>query len=227
MRMARHRAHFKLFLRDGKGSHIRSYDLFNEYGVENCKIELIEYYKCDTLQELRKQEGLYIKNTECVNKLVAGRTKQEYQKEYNEQNKEKMIEYREIFKKSVWYYNISVRIFPTCNNYISITELRVQRQSCITGRYVQDEYDERCWIYLNETHDHIFTRNNNENRIVDGYVFNNYQRRVIERDYCPLCEMYTRSRNHEMTKKHKKNIDESVKWLKLPTEIQKTIANYL
>ena len=86
MRMARHRAHFKLFLRDGKRSHVRSYDLFNEYGVENCKIELIEYYKCDTLQELRRKEGEHIKNTECVNKQVAGRT----QKEYREDNKDRV-----------------------------------------------------------------------------------------------------------------------------------------
>jgi hypothetical protein len=139
---------------------------------------------------------------------------------------EEMIEYRDNFKKAMWYYNISVRKFPACN-YVPIIEIRVQRQSCITGRYVRDEFDERCWVYLNETHDHIYTRNNNQNKIVDGFCFNNYQHRVIERDYCPLCEMYTRSRNHEMTKKHKKKINESVKWLKLPVEIQNTIAEYL
>ena len=48
LRMARHRQKFKLFLKDCKGSHIRSFDIFSEYGVDNCKIELIEYYKCDT-----------------------------------------------------------------------------------------------------------------------------------------------------------------------------------
>ena len=75
MRMARHRGYYKYFLKCGKGSHIRSYDLFNEFGVENCKIELIEYYKCDTLAGLRRKEGEHIKNTtECVNKNVAGRT---------------------------------------------------------------------------------------------------------------------------------------------------------
>jgi hypothetical protein len=77
LRMARHRQQFKVFLKSGKG-YTSSYDLFNEYGIENCKIELIEYYKCDTLQELRKQEGIYIKTTECVNKHVAGRTDKEY-----------------------------------------------------------------------------------------------------------------------------------------------------
>ena len=85
MRMARHRASYKSFLKNVKG-HVRAYDLFNEYGVENCKIELVEYYTCDTLQELRKREGDHIKNTECVNKQVAGRT----QKEYREDNKERV-----------------------------------------------------------------------------------------------------------------------------------------
>ena len=87
-RMARHRADFKQFLRDGKRPYIRSYDLFNEYGVENCKIELIQYFPCDTLQELRKKEGEYIKDIECVNKLVAGRTKHEW----HEDNKDKIKE---------------------------------------------------------------------------------------------------------------------------------------
>jgi len=43
--MARHRTHYKGYL-NGKSLHIRSYDLFDEFGIENCKIELIEYFKC-------------------------------------------------------------------------------------------------------------------------------------------------------------------------------------
>jgi len=93
-RMARHRASFKQFLNNGKG-YTRSFDLFNEYEVENCKIELIEYYKCDTLQELRKREGEVIKNNECVNKVVAGRTIKEYQYDNNDKIKEQKKEYRE------------------------------------------------------------------------------------------------------------------------------------
>ena len=105
MRMARHRAKYKCFLKGSSNNHIRSYDLFNEYGVENCKIELVEYFKCDTLQELRKREGEHIKNTECINKNVAGRTI----KEYREQNKDKFKEYYEnnidkINKQKKQYY---------------------------------------------------------------------------------------------------------------------------
>ena len=104
MRMARHRAHFKHFLRGDKKSHIRSFDLFNEYGIENCKIELVEYFKCDSLQELRRREGEHIKNNDCVNKYLAGRTMKEYKqdnkdiidkylKEYYQSNKEKIQAY--------------------------------------------------------------------------------------------------------------------------------------
>ena len=96
-RMARHRRKFKGFLNGGKCSHIRSYDLFNEYGVENCKIELIEYFKCDTMQELRRREGEHIKNTDCVNKRIAGRTISEYRQD----NKDKLKEYREQNKDKI------------------------------------------------------------------------------------------------------------------------------
>ena len=114
MRMARHRHQYKHFLKNNK-HFISSYDLFNEYGVENCKIELIEDYKCDTLQELRRREGEHIKNTECVNKRVEGRNvkewyednkdkKKEYYKEYKEQNKDKIKEYRDINKEKMKEY---------------------------------------------------------------------------------------------------------------------------
>ena len=93
-RMARHRQKYKQFLNNPK-QFISSYDLFNEYGVENCKIELIEYYKCDTLQELRRREGEHIKNNECVNKCVAGRT----DKEYYEDNKDKILEQTTEYQK--------------------------------------------------------------------------------------------------------------------------------
>ena len=36
-RMSHHRAKFKRFLNGSKETYMRSYDIFNEYGVENCK----------------------------------------------------------------------------------------------------------------------------------------------------------------------------------------------
>ena len=55
--------------------------------MDNCKIELIENYCCECKEELLRREGHYIRENECVNKLIAGRTK----KEYKSENKEKLI----------------------------------------------------------------------------------------------------------------------------------------
>ena len=82
----------------------------------NYKIELIETYPCLTREELNAREGFHIRNTECINRCIAGRTKQEYYKEnqekileqkkhYHEDNqdqlKEKMKSYYEKNKKKI------------------------------------------------------------------------------------------------------------------------------
>ncbi len=96
-RMTCHRSLYK----NGKGK-MTSFNIFEEFGVENCKIELVELYPCNSKNELEMREGFYIKNNICVNKKIAGRTKEEYKednkekialqmKEYYEDNKDKII----------------------------------------------------------------------------------------------------------------------------------------
>ena len=48
MRMAHHRNDYKVWKNQTakKQNKIMSYDLFDEYGVDNCFIELIENYAC-------------------------------------------------------------------------------------------------------------------------------------------------------------------------------------
>ena len=92
-RMARHRACYNLYLKDkAKQPAMTSFSIFDEYGVENCKIELIEKYECNNKEELLKREGSHIKENECVNRCLAGRTKIEYSKMYREENPEKVKE---------------------------------------------------------------------------------------------------------------------------------------
>jgi hypothetical protein len=69
------------------------FHLFDEFGVENCKIELVERCPCNSQEELRKREGEHIKDNECVNKVVAGRTNKEAAQAYYDKNKEKICEY--------------------------------------------------------------------------------------------------------------------------------------
>ena len=52
--------------------------LFEKYGIENCKIELVELYPCNSREELCRKEGEYIRNNDCINKVMAGRNKKEY-----------------------------------------------------------------------------------------------------------------------------------------------------
>ena len=94
-RMSSHMNNYKQFIKGKIKDKVSIYDLFNGYGVENYKIELIEYYPCDTRFELRLREGEHIKNNECVNTCVAGRT----QKEYREDKKDKILEFMKKYYK--------------------------------------------------------------------------------------------------------------------------------
>ena len=88
-RMACHRSHYKGW-KDGKRYRVSSYYLFDEYGLENCNIVLVENYPCNTKDELTIREQFYIKNTEnCVNKCRAVTSideKRQQLKEYHEKN---------------------------------------------------------------------------------------------------------------------------------------------
>ena len=48
------------------------YDRFNEFGLKNCKIELLEKFPCYRKDELEAGEGHYQREHECVNRMMAG-----------------------------------------------------------------------------------------------------------------------------------------------------------
>jgi len=121
-RMARHREHYKEHINGCKRKHERSMMLFDEFGIDNCKILLIKDFPCSSRAELEREEGREILNNldKCVNKNIVGRTRKEYyndnqetilqnkkehrinniekykekDKKYNENNKEKISERR-------------------------------------------------------------------------------------------------------------------------------------
>ena len=102
-RMASHRTKFKLFL-SGKMHFTTSFGLFEEYGVENCKIELIEVAPCGSNEQLLQREGYFIRQLDCVNKQVPDRTKKECNRDYYLKNKE------EINKQKKQYYETNKEI---------------------------------------------------------------------------------------------------------------------
>ena len=109
-RMDSHRSNYKSW-KNGNRAKTFSYELFEKYGIENCKIYLVELYPCETKEELLAREGYYIKNNKCVNKHVAGRTMQIYyedhrvainerQKKYALENKDKIKEYKDEYRQN-------------------------------------------------------------------------------------------------------------------------------
>ena len=87
-RMERHRKQYKEYIKGRMKKKTTAIDIFNELGIENCTIELIENYPCQSKEELFKREGGHIKATECVNRQIAGRTQQEWKLDNPEQARE-------------------------------------------------------------------------------------------------------------------------------------------
>jgi len=116
-RMDNHRNGYKCWKKGAKISTTTSFELFEKYGVENCRIELIEIFPCNSKDELFKKEGEHIRLLNCVNKNVAGRTRLEYQKEYRENNHDTILEYQKKWcEDNPEYQKKWKETNPECNN---------------------------------------------------------------------------------------------------------------
>ena len=93
-RMTRHRSYYFKFLKDKKIK-LSSSRLFDEYGLDNCKIELVEEYPCNNKEELLRREGQHIASMDCVNRCVAGRTPKEYQENFKEERRKNFKDWYE------------------------------------------------------------------------------------------------------------------------------------
>ena len=95
MRMVRHRHHYNSH---NKGKHGRntSFDIFDEYGIDNCKIIWIEDYPCNNKKELEAREGYCIENTKCINEIIVGRMPERYKKE----NKQRKMDTYKIYREN-------------------------------------------------------------------------------------------------------------------------------
>ena len=99
LRLIQHKTHYKCF-QEGKRNFVASFEIiiFNDVSIE-----LIEKFSCNSKKELLKREGeiikQYLQDGNILNKNIAGRS----DKEYREQNKDKINEYMKAYMKV--YYN--------------------------------------------------------------------------------------------------------------------------
>jgi hypothetical protein len=82
-RLSQHKTQYKL-----KRVRCTLFPLFEKYGVDEAKIELIEAFPCNNRNELEAREGFYIRNNPHINRQVAGRSREEGNKIYKETHKE-------------------------------------------------------------------------------------------------------------------------------------------
>ena len=96
-RLAAHTSRCKTYNNDNNKDYCSSYLIIN---CEDYKIELLEKYPCTNKSQLNKKEGEYIKNNDCVNKVIAGRTEKERQKlrGQTEEYKKKAKEYNKKYR---------------------------------------------------------------------------------------------------------------------------------
>ena len=93
-RMDKHRYEYKEWKKNGHNK-VTSYILFEDYGVENCFITLLESFPCNSKDEAHAREAHYIRSLDCVNKCIPTRTG----KEYKDDNKEKFQAYNTAYQK--------------------------------------------------------------------------------------------------------------------------------
>ena len=65
---------------------------------EDWRMDKVDEFECEDKKDAEKLEGKWILENDCVNMYVAGRTRQEYRKEYHQEHKNEIIE-----KVQKWY----------------------------------------------------------------------------------------------------------------------------
>jgi len=90
-RMSGHRYDYKRWKNGNKQRIYKSFEMFDEYGLENCKIVLIENYPCNSRDELTSREAHYIRTMTCVNRYIPDRSDEEYRNDPAHKERKKVV----------------------------------------------------------------------------------------------------------------------------------------
>jgi hypothetical protein len=92
-RLGKHRSDYNQW-KKGNARYTRSFSLIERGDYH---IILIEPFSCNNQEELTARERHFIENNVCLNKVIPGRTR----KEYNQDNKEKIKEWYQLNKERI------------------------------------------------------------------------------------------------------------------------------
>ena len=96
-RLAKHKSAYKAWK---NGDYKQSMSSFECLDDPECYIELLEACPCNCFDELRKCEGKWIRELDCVNRRKEDGTRSEHNKKYREANKEKMNERQKKYREA-------------------------------------------------------------------------------------------------------------------------------
>jgi hypothetical protein len=123
-RLTNHKMDYKQYKNGGKTHYMSSYELFDNYGVDNCKIVLIKEYSVCDRKHLMAYEQLWINKLKPINKTSSFRIKWLYQKLYHKENKEILLK-----KKRQYYQENKDRIKDRDKKYQEVNKDKIKERT--------------------------------------------------------------------------------------------------
>ena len=193
-RLSGHKRNYNQY-KEGKKHMITVFKIFDEYGPDNCKIELVELCPCNSKEELLKKEGHHIKENECINKVISGRTNVEYYKDNKDVITQKAVEY---------YHENKDKVREKHKAY------REKHREALNEKHrtYYEENKER----LNEAHKSYYNEHKDSLREKAHEYYNKHKEHAIQQkaqrytcEACGLCLRVGDRAKHIKTKRHLRN----------------------
>ena len=124
-RFYEHKRKYKSYL-NGNYRYVTSFEIVK---YNDCYIELIELYPCNSKIELHKREGELIREMNCVNKFIPGRTQKQYKIDNQDKIKQYLKQYRIDNRDKRKQYEKQYKI----DNRDKIKQYMKLKYNCICG----------------------------------------------------------------------------------------------
>jgi len=189
-----HRSIYKFWQTHKTGSKTMAFRLFDQYGIDNCKIVLLEKVVSDSKDELRIREQHYIDTLDCVNRYKACVPDRDiYLKEWRESNKDVL----QIKKKEYYETNKEV-IAVEQKDYREANKEAIAKKKKI----YQDANKEAIKVYEKKYYE--------SNRESIAQKQKKYKQENKDKYVCAYCDYHSHElsklERHKNTKKHKTNL---------------------
>lgn len=100
VRFGEHKRKYAMY-NAGKANRTMSFELFSKYGIDNCRILLVESFPCNSKEELTAREAYHVRKTKCLNIRIEGRTHKQWLEDNKEHFKAITKKYREEHRDEI------------------------------------------------------------------------------------------------------------------------------